>query len=68
MLERVIQTRVLRSSNATKLKIKETGMFQDVASKLFNVLPAHLRNCEQFSSFCKLTKKTLFLRAKELCQ
>ena len=33
--------------------------FQDNASKLFNSLPIHIRNCKDFNIFTKLTKDFL---------
>ena len=42
----------------------ERGTFQDSAAKLFNVLPANIRNCSDFKVYCREaeTHKGLFLR------
>ena len=31
----------------------ERGTFQDSAAKLFNVLPANIRNCSDFKVYCR---------------
>ena len=44
----------LRSGAATRLIIPmERGTFQDSAVKLFNVLPANIRNCSDFKVYCR---------------
>ena len=46
--------RSLRSGAATRLIIPiERDTFQDSAAKLFNVLPANIRNCSDFKVYCR---------------
>ena len=53
-LDTVKHLRSLRSGAATRLIIPmETGTFQDSAAKIFNVLPANIRNCSDFKVYCK---------------
>ena len=51
-LDTVKHLRSLRSGAATRLIIPmERGTFQDSAAKLFNVLPANIRNCSDFKVY-----------------
>ena len=53
-LDTVKHLRSLRSGAATRLIIPmERGTFQDSAAKLFNVLPANIRNCSDFKVYCR---------------
>ena len=53
-LDTVKHLRSLRSGAATRLTIPmERGTFQDSAAKLFNVLPANIRNCSDFKVYCR---------------
>ena len=53
-LDTVKHLRSLRSGAATRLIIPmERGTFQDSAAKLFNVLPANIRNCSNFKVYCR---------------
>ena len=53
-LDTVKHLRSLRSGAATRLIIPtERGTFQDSAAKLFNVLPANIRNCSDFKVYFK---------------
>ena len=53
-LDTVKHLRSLRSGAATRLIIPmERGTFQDSAVKLFNVLPANIRNCSDFKVYCR---------------
>ena len=53
-LDTVKHLRSLRSGAATRLtKPMERGTFQDSAAKLFNVLPANIRNCSDFKVYCR---------------
>ena len=53
-LDTVKHLRSLRSGAATRLTIQmERGTFQDSAAKLFNVLPANIRNCSDFKVYCR---------------
>ena len=53
-LDTVKHMRSLRSGAATRLTIPmEMGTFQDTAAKLFNVLPANIRNCSYFKVYCR---------------
>ncbi|CAH3042695.1 unnamed protein product, partial [Porites lobata] len=53
-LDTVKHLRSLRSGAATRLTIPmEMGTFQDSAAKLFNVLPANIRNCSYFKVYCR---------------
>ena len=53
-LDTVKHLRSLRSGARTRLTIPmERGTFQDSAAKLFNVLPANIRNCSDFKVYCR---------------
>ena len=53
-LDTVKHLRSLRSGAATRLiRPTERGTFQDSAAKLFNVLPANIRNCSDFKVYCR---------------
>ena len=53
-LDTVKHLRSLPSGAATRLTIAmERGTFQDSAAKLFNVLPANIRNCSDFKVYCR---------------
>ena len=53
-LDTVKHLRSLWSGAATRLTIPmERGTFQDSAAKLFNVLPANIRNCSDFKVYCR---------------
>ena len=41
----------------------ERGTFQDSAAKLFNVLPANIRNCSDFKVYCREVNANLVPRA-----
>jgi hypothetical protein len=59
-LEQSVNERNLRSQGSIRLKVPlENKTFQDNASKLFNSLPIHIRNCKDFNIFTKLTKDFL---------
>ena len=53
-LDAVKHLRSLWSGAATRLiMLIERGTFQDSAVKLFNVLPANIRNCSDFKVYCR---------------
>ena len=53
-LDTVKHLRSLRSGAATRLTIPmEWGTFQDSTAKLFNVLPANIRNWSDFKVYCR---------------
>ena len=53
-LDTVKHLRSLRSRAATRLIIPmEKGTFQDSAAKLFNALPANIRNYSDFKVYCR---------------
>ena len=53
-LDTVKHLRSLLSEAATRLIIPmERGTFQDSAAKLFNALPANIRNCSDFIVYCR---------------
>jgi hypothetical protein len=59
-LEQSVNERNLRSQGSIRLKVPlENKTFQDNASKLFNSLPIHIRNCKDFNIFTKLNKDFL---------
>ena len=54
LLDTVKHLRSLQSGAATRLIIPmERGTFQDSTAKLFNVLPANIRNCSDFKVYCR---------------
>ena len=65
-LDTVKHLRSLRSGAATRLTIPmERGTFQDSAAKLFNVLPANIRNCSDFKVYCREVNAYLL---KNICK
>ena len=66
-LDTVKHLRPLRSGAATRLTIPmEMGTFQDSAAKLFNVLPANIRNCSDFKVYCR--EVSAFLLIINICK
>ncbi len=60
-------SKCLRSSNGLQLErplISNT--LQDQASHVFNLLPEDVRNCSDFTTFCKKTRNIIYTRALEL--
>ena len=63
-LERVINTRITRSSCGVHLRIPmEKSTFQDRASKLFNSLPVDIRNETNYNAFILQRNDFLFNNA-----
>ena len=59
-LEQSVKDRNLRSQGNIRLNVPlENKTFQDNASRLFNSLPIHIRNCKDFNTFSKLAKEFL---------
>ena len=60
-------SKCLRSSNGLQLErplISNT--LQDQASHVFNLLPEDVRNCSDFTTFCKETRNIIYTRALQL--
>ena len=59
--------RCLRSSNGLQLEIPLiSNTLQDQASHVFNSLPEDVRNCLDFTTFCRETRNIIYTRTLEL--
>ena len=59
-IKEVAPVRNLRSNIAKRLAIPlEKNTFQDSSAKLFNSLPIHIRNSQNFNYFCRETSTYL---------